>query len=282
MMDWSYNGAQWIQYLDFEDVGRDFRADNGFFGQSGYRRVYSETTRKFLDTWGFNEVSPYFNAEYKTDRSGGVQYQQTNFGLRLGLPRATTIAMEYRPNNLTSVREGGGLRKRDQVFFSIDSNPVPWFSKLYSEAAYGDRLDVANNRVGKGLYLSVQANVRPHARAEVEYRIDNDFIDTRESSQRILTQRVQQLLAIWHFSARDSLRAIFQSVAIRRATPLWEQPVPSRENSETVSIVYGHRRNLGTVFYLGASFGRNRIPDAGVHSRQAEIFAKASWAFEVL
>ncbi|HEY4999164.1 MAG TPA: hypothetical protein VII36_08480, partial [Usitatibacter sp.] len=75
-----------------------------------------------------------------------------------------------------AVREGGGIRKRDQFYLSIDSNPFPWFSRLFAETAFGDRVDVANNRVGRGVYYSIQANVRPHERAEVEYRIDNDFI----------------------------------------------------------------------------------------------------------
>jgi Domain of unknown function (DUF5916)/Carbohydrate family 9 binding domain-like len=284
-LDWAYNGAQWIQYLRMEDVGRDFRADNGFIVQNGYRTVYSETTRKFLDVWGFNEVSPYLNAEYKTDPSGGVQYQQNNLGLRVGLPRATTFSMEYRPNNLVAVRPDGGLRKRDQYYLSLESNPFSWFSRLYTEVAFGDRVDVANNRVGRGAFYSIQANVRPHPRAEVEYRIDNDFIDSLqpvEGSKRILTQRVQQLLAIWHLSARDSLRAIYQASAIRRSPSLWEQPVSARENTETISLVYGHRRGIGTSLYLGASFGRSRDADAGIKSYSAELFAKGSWSFDVL
>jgi hypothetical protein len=285
LLDWTYRGREWEQLLDFEDVGRDFRADNGFFGQNGYRRVYGETTRKFLGLWGFNEVSPYLFAEYKTDPSGNVQYQQNNLGVRFGLPRATTIAFEARMNNLVAVREGGGLRKRDQFFFMIESNPFPWFAKLYSEVAYGDRVDVVNNRVGKGSFVTVQANLRPHQRAEVEYRIDNDVIDSREpveGSKRILTQRVQQLLALWHFTAHDSVRTIWQSVSTRRAPSLWQAPVSARENSETVSVVYGHRRGIGTTFYLGANFTRNRDPDAGIKSYQVEIFAKGSWSFEIL
>ena len=127
---------QWDEYLNFEDVGREFRADNGFFGQNGYRRIYSETTRKFVGLWGFNDVSPYLFAEYKTDREGDVQYQQNNLGLRFGLPRATTLAFEFRPNSQTAVRPGGGLRKRDQLYFSIDSNP----GAVVFEAVLGDRL----------------------------------------------------------------------------------------------------------------------------------------------
>ncbi len=285
MADWSFRGKAWEQFLNYEDVGREFRADNGFFGQNGYRRIYSETTRKFIDAFGFNEVSPYLNAEYKTDPDGNVQYQQNNLGLKVGLPRATTLFFETRRNNLVAVREGGGLRKRDQWFFGIESNPWPWLAKLYSEAAFGDRVDVANNRLGKGAFVTVQANLRPHPRAEVEYRIDNDTINSIEpveGAKRILTQRVQQMLAIWHFTARDSVRTIWQAVSTRRAPSLWVEPVPSRDDAKTLSVVYGHRRGIGTTFYVGATFSRTRDFDAGSRHYQTEVFAKGSWAFDIL
>ena len=285
LVDWRYSSPKWDLYLDFEDVGADFRADNGFFFQNGYRRLYSESARKFVGLWGFNDVSPYLNAEYKTDPDGGVQYQQNNLGLRLGLPRATTIFTEVRINNLVAVRPGGGLRKRDQFFIGIESNPFPWLAKLYSEIAVGDRVDVLNNRVGKGAFVTVQANLRPHPRAEVEYRIDNDTIDAYESvpgSRRIITQRVQQVLALWHFSARDSVRTIWQAMSVRRAPSLWEESVSAREDSKTISVVYGHRRGIGTSFYLGATFSRARDPDEGIRRHQAEVFAKGSWTFDLL
>jgi hypothetical protein len=285
LLDWRYNSPRWDQYLDFEDVGRDFRADNGFFFQNGYRRLYSETARKFVGLWGFNEVTPYLNAEYKTDPDGNVQYQQNNLGLRVGLPRATTIFTEVRINNLIAVSPEGGIRKRDQFFIGIESNPFPWWAKLYSEIAYGDRLDVFNNRIGKGAFVSFQANLRPHARAELEYRIDNDHIDAKErveGSKRIITQRVQQLLALWHFTARDSLRTIWQAQSVRRAPSLWEDPAASREDSKTISVVYGHRRGIGASFYVGVTVTRERELDSGFKRRQAEVFAKAAWTFDLL
>jgi hypothetical protein len=281
MADWGYEGPQWGEYLNLEDVGRGFRADNGFFGQSGYRRIYSETRRKWVNAFGFNDITAYVNAEHKRTLDAGVQYQQNNFGVRLGLPRNTTIVLEARPNNLIATRPGGGVLKRDQAYFAIESTPFAWSPRLFYEIAYGDRLDVANNRIGKGSYQSFQASLRPHVRAEVEYRVDNDVIDSRQRSQRIILQRIQQLLAIWHFSARDSVRTIVQSVSVQRTPALWEFSVPRREDNQTVSVVYGHRRGIAAAFYLGASLTRSRIPDAGVDARQAEVFAKASWTFDV-
>ncbi|HYC38403.1 MAG TPA: DUF5916 domain-containing protein [Usitatibacter sp.] len=285
LLEWNHRGALWDQLLNVEDVGRDFRADNGFFFQNGYRRVYSETARKLRDLWGFNEVAPYLNAEFKVTPTNAMQYQQNNVGIRWGLPRATTIWTEVRINNLVSVGEGAGIRKRDQLYFGIESNPFPWWAKLYSEVVWGDRLDVTNNRMGKGWFVTFQANLRPHPRAEVEYRIDDDVVDHHdavEGSKRIIHQRVQQLLALWHFSARDSLRTIWQETSFKRAPSLWVVPVASREDSSTLSVVYGHRRGIGTSFYVGATFSRDRNPDVGFKRYQAEVFAKGSWSFDVL
>ena len=283
--DWAYNGPEWINYWKIEDVGRDFRDDNGFIVQNGYRTLYTENSRKFVGLWGTNEVTPYFNTEYKTSLDGEVLNQMTRPGVRIGLPHATTIALELRPNDKVTVQRGGGARKRDQVDINIDSNPAAWFPRLYAEYGYGDRVDVYNNRVGRGGVYVLTANLRPHPRMELEYQMTGDYIDSKEpveGSSRILNERVQQLLMYWHFTARDSVRATWQSQRVRRAPSLWTFPVPARENMETVSLVYGRRPSIHTTFYVGANFSRNRIPDLQVKSYQTEIFAKGSLAFEFL
>ena len=283
--DWSYNGRRWRQFLAIEDVGRGFRADNGFVSQNGYRVAYSETQHRFLEVGPFNEISPYLNAEYKSDPAGRPLYRQHNAGVLFGLPRATYLYVEARPNNLVAVREGGGLRKRDQFYVQLETNPGDRLTKIYSEIAWGDRVDVANNRVGKGLFGTITATLRPHARAEIEYRIDNDWIDSREAvegSARILAQRSQQVVALWHFTPRDSLRAIWQAGWVKRSPSLWERPVSSREKADTVSLVYGHRQGIGFTVYVGATYGRTLDADAGAKTSAAEIFAKGSWTFDVL
>lgn len=284
IVDWRFSDSQWDQYLAYEDVGNAFRADNGFFGQNAYRRLYSETGRKFVGLWGFNDVTPYLNAEYKTDRADNLLYQQAHLGVKLGLPRATTLSFEVRPDDKVGVRPGGGVLTRDQLWVSIDSNPASWWSKLYSEVAFGERVDVANNRLGRGAYIGLTSNFRPHPRMELEYRIDTDWINAIESVEgprRILTQRAQQVLALWHFSARDSVRTIWQSSFIRRSPSLYEAPVSAREKSDTLSVVYGHRRGLYLTLYLGATFGRTEDADAGFRRYQSEVFAKGSWTFDV-
>ena len=111
-------------------------------------------------------------------------------------------------------------------------------------------MDVYNNRIGRGGVYVLTANLRPHPRMELEYQMTGDYIDSKEpveGSSRILNERVQQLLMYWHFTARDSVRATWQSQMVRRAPSLWTFPVPARENMETVSLVYGHRPSIHTT-----------------------------------
>jgi hypothetical protein len=285
-IDWIYRGPAWDEYFDYEEISPEFRADNGFINQAGYRLVHNEATRKFLDLWGFNEVRAYLVAQYKSAWDDTLAYRQYHYGVKFGLPRATTFSIEARPNDRIVVRDKGGALKRDEVAIAFESNPFPWLSRLYLESAFGDRVDFANNRIGRGAYLGMTANLRPHPRAEVEYRIDHDHIDSIEpvasGSKRILNETSLQLLALWHFSARDSLRTIWQSSTVKRGVGLWQRPVPSRDNASTLSVVYGHRRGLGTSLYFGTTFGRQRDPDGSVKSYQAEVFVKGSWSFDLL
>jgi hypothetical protein len=284
-VDWAYNGATWINYWRIEHVGRDFRDDNGFIVQNGYRTFYTENSRKFVGLWGTNEVTPYLVTEYKTTLDGAVLNQMARSGVRIGLPHATTLDIEFRPNDKVSVQPGGGARKRDQMDVNIDSNPAAWLPRIYAEYAFGDRLDVFNNRIGKGGAYSLIANLRPHPRMELEYQLNGDFIDSREpvqGSARILTERAQQVLMYWHFTAQDSVRATWQSQMVRRAPSLWVSPVAARENTDTWSLVFGHRPTIHTTFYVGANFSRGLVPDSLVKSYQAEIFAKGALALEFL
>ncbi|HET7729130.1 MAG TPA: DUF5916 domain-containing protein [Usitatibacter sp.] len=285
-IDWIYRGPRWDEYFDYEEVSPRFRADNGFVNQAGYKLVHNEATRKFVGLWGFNEVKPYTVVQYKTAWDGSFAYSQHHLGARFGLPRATTLRIEVSPNDKVVVRKDGGVLKRDTLLLAFETNPFPWLARLYAEAQLGDRIDFANNRVGKGAYYGLTANLRPHPRAEVEYRVDRAHVDARgmvlEGSRRILRESSQQLLALWHFSARDSVRLIWQASSARRAPSLWQRPVSARDDASTVSVTYGHRRGIGTSLYVGTTFGRQRDPDGAVRSYQAEVFVKASWGFDLL
>jgi hypothetical protein len=223
------------------------------------------------------------NLEHKTDLSGRLLYQQHNIGVAFTQPKVN-FGIEARPNQLVRFRDTGAPLKRDQMFFWVEATPGKWLSSFYVESAIGDRGDVANNRIGRGYYIGANATIRLAGRLELQPRIDESVIDTIDAapgSKRIVRERAFQLTAIYHFTAQDSLRAIMQYNGVRRAPSLYESRVTPFDKNETISLVYGHRRGLGTNFYLGATSSRTLEPAANYTRRINEIFVKASIAFDL-
>jgi Domain of unknown function (DUF5916) len=285
LLDYNYGGTQWNFSGGLEHVGLGFRTDNGFFSQAGYNNAYQETAYKIRDVGPFNEISAQFNISRKEDQDGRILEQRLNPALFLSLPRNTGIYMALRPNNLVRYQKDGMPLKLDQFYFNIESNPGRMLTYFFVEATIGDRGDVANNRVGRGYSYAFTGTIRISDRWEIEPRIDNSVIDSIEAvsngSKRILQERAVQLKSVYHFSARDTLRLIAQYNGVRRSPSLYQSSVSPFEKSEIASIVYGHRRGLGTNFYLGVTQSRTIDPANGVTRRQGEVFAKWSWAFDL-
>jgi hypothetical protein len=284
LADYNYRSAKWGIFGGVQRFGRGFRADNGFISQAGYKNVYQEFQRKWTDIGSFNEISPFLNLSQKRDLDGRLLYQQNHLGVFFGLPRSTGVVVEWRPRDLVRARETGAPLKRDQFFMNIESNPGKIITYMYAEFLSGERFDVSNNRITDGYFFNANATIRLSDRWELEPRIENSVLDNKRTapgSNRILLERAVQLKAVYHFSSRDTLRFIGQYNAVRRAPSLFESSVSPFEKTETVSLVYGHRRGLGTKFYVGATASRTLDPGAKFTRKQSEIFAQWSWAFDL-
>ena len=286
LLDYYYNGAKWNFSGGLEHVGKGFRNDNGFFSQVGYNNAYQNLNVKFRDIGPFIVIQPQLNVGRKEDVDGRLLEQQANPALYLSLPRNTSLYMALRPNNLVRFQPTGAPLKLDQFYINIESNPGRVLTNFFAELLVGDRGDVANNRVGKGYSYAISGIVRLSDRWEIEPRIDNAVINSIEpvafGSNRILLERAVQLKSVYHFSARDTLRFIGQYNGVRRAPSLFKSSVSPFDKSEIASVVYGHRRGLGTNFYLGFTQSRSVDPGNTFARRQSEIFAKWSWAFDLV
>ncbi len=283
-LDYNFNDPVWSINGSFEHAGRGFRADNGFFSQVGYNASYQYIQHKWRDIGPFTTVGPQLKVNHKYDDSGRLLGEQIFPGIFVSLPRNTSLFLELRPGEKARYREEGEALKLNRVYGNIESNPGRVLTYFYLEAMVGDRGDVANNRVGKGYLLSTTATLRLTDRWELEPRLDNSVIDSKEAvagSGRILQERAVQLKSIYHFSPRDTLRFIGQYNGVRRSPSLFTAPVSAFQKNEIASIVYGHRRGLGTNFYLGFTSSRMLDPGGNYTRRQNEIFAKWSWAFDL-
>jgi hypothetical protein len=284
LVDYNYRDPQWNLAGGVEQVGRGFRADNGFFSQSGYTNVYQESQRKFTDVGPFHEVSPFINIGQKVDDEGRVLYRQAVPGIFLATAKNTNIGIEWRPNTRVRFRNEGDTLKRDQFFAFVESSPGSWLSRFFIETAIGDRADVSANTIRRGYFIGANATLRLSDRFEIEPRIEESVMGASvlaTGSEIALRERAVQLTSVYHFTARDNLRLIGQYNSVKRGQSFYTAPVSAVEKAETLSLVYGHLRSLGTNIYVGANTSRSIDSGASFKRRQNEVFVKVSWSFDI-
>jgi hypothetical protein len=284
LVDYNYRDPKWGIAGGVEQVGRGFRADNGFFSQAGYTNVYQEVQRKWSEVGPFHEISPFVNIARKVDESGRVLYQQAVPGIFVSTSNNTNIAFDWRPNTRLRFRNSGEPLKRDQFFASIESSPGTWLSRYYIETAFNDRADVGANLIRRGYYIGANATLRVSDRFEIEPRIDESVMGSSVLStgnEIALRERALQITSVYHFTSRDNLRLIGQYNSVKRDSAFYTSTVSANEKTETLSLVYGHLRSLGTSFYVGATTSRSLDTTAGFKRRQNELFVKLSWSFDV-
>ncbi len=284
LVDYNYRDPKWGFSGGVEQVGRGFRADNGFFSQAGYTNVYQEFQRKWTQVGIFHEVSPFLNMGRKVDDEGRLLYQQAVPGVFLATAKNTNIGIEWRPNTRVRFVNEGDTLKRDQFFMFVESSPGTWLSRFFVETAIGDRADVTANLIRRGYFIGANATLRISDRFEIEPRIDESAMGPEilsTGSNVALRERAVQITAVYHFTARDNLRLIGQYNSTKRQAAFYTTPVSANQTTETVSLVYGHLRSLGTSVYVGATTSRNIDTSAAYQRRQNEVFIKVSWSFDV-
>jgi hypothetical protein len=150
-------------------------------------------------------------------------------------------------------------------------SPAPWFPQLEASLDVGRLADTTANQERRGGRMNLSAKLRPLARLEFEPSIKQAWLDGDVSGQgqRVYRERALQMLAVWHFDANHTLRAIVQRSSLdRRAEPGVDR---SEALSRVESLTYTWRRSAGTRVFVGAT--RSRSGNTTVSST-SEAFVK--------
>lgn len=278
--DWFRGGEQWSVYGSLSDISDDFRDDNGFFAQVGYRDYLGELTRKLGRTGPWNEVNLFLHAERKFDHGGQVIADDYAAGVWLAGPLDSQLTFQVNPGNRVRVARDGPLFRTPKANARIEISPGARLAKLTAELKLGDVVDFEGGRLGKGGTLQLYGMLRPADWLELEptYSLNwNDGKDGPAAGLRLYTETAAQLNAIGHLGAGEVLRLIYQVSSIRRDPALYARPLAALSRSSTTSLVYGRTAGLGTALYAGLTLARGETPGFDPLRRHSELFVKLSW-----
>lgn len=283
---WNRRTNDWIVNFDFDDLSPRFRNDNGFVDQAGVRRIEAEVIRR----WGEAQAFGFDAHEFETYL--WTQQVATRHDAAAGVAGDQMVARRWHPGiwfagplnsegwiqlelDAQRVRPGGRLHGTRGIGAQFGFNPAPWIPRATVEINAGDMVDVEADRVGRGIDGFVELILRGSVAGlgvESEQKLQHAHIE--HGGRRVLADSAARWLGVLHFSARDSVRAVWQASRYRRAADAALSIAAARDDMRTLSLVFQHRVGLGRNLSIGVT--RARIDPGG--ERKDEVFVKAALA----
>lgn len=278
--DWFQGDDAWAFSTNIRDISKDFRSDNGFFSQVGFRSVNAEIQKKLGRRGMLNEFNLYVGGEYKLDSEGRILSKAISPGVRLAGPYDSSAYLSFSPSVHSRVSQDGNAYSISRMATGISASPNKVMARVSLETSIGDVIDILANRLGRGGSLTMSAKLRPFDRLEVEPSYARSWINKRggvNDGARAYTESAIQVNSIVHLSAQDTIRMILQDAHTSRNRSLYDTVVIPESRRSVRSFVYTHRTGVGTATYLGWTKTESDVPGLFGKREQTELFAKLSW-----
>ncbi len=247
---YSYDSRNWWGYVEHQDMSAGFRADSGFVPQAdaskqkiGGRRILHGTD----DTW-WTRVNLNADWDITHDDSGRVLEREWEASIGIGGPMQswTRVGVENRDTLWDEV-----LYKENEVSIYGRVQPIGGL-ELELWISWGDRIDLANSRLGEELRLepSVDWNINRHLLLKLRATLLG--LDTKEGEQ-IFDAGVYDLRLTWQFNRRSFIRLTTQYQDIERNIDEYVNEVDAKTRNMGRQLLYSYKLNPQTVFFLGYS-----------------------------
>jgi len=285
----SHSTAKLDLFLQGQDLGPDFRADQGFIPQVGYKEGYFEggyTVRP--EKAFFNRIRTFTIEWYDEDDSGSPLSRRYSVGMGADGRLGSFVRFEL---NQDQIRVGNEMLSRFRPYATIQASPGRVLNAVSIEAYLGDEIDFDNAREGTGTTLIGSFTLRPNDHLELRGNASGRWLNVDDpdlGSGRLFHAQVERLRAAWSFSSRSFVRLIAQYQQTTRDTSLYtpevmasDSPPAPREALLGFSGLFAYKLNWQTVFYLG--YGDGREFDAFSDRMQPsarQMFAKVSYALQ--
>ncbi|MEO8349691.1 MAG: hypothetical protein ABI610_12325, partial [Acidobacteriota bacterium] len=278
---WSHSSPtiDWFgQYLDFAD---EFRADNGFVPQVGYRETYGETGYTFRPKTGFfRRIRAFFIADYQAQQDNALIFRQISPGF--GADGKFSSFWRFRVA-FDKVRAGARTFDRTQLLYQVEGSPSRVFNRFGINGNIGEQVDFANSRPGDGASINLFATVRPTDHLELRFDGSRRWldVDTDDARGRLFTASVARLRTQYTFTARAFLRLIGQYVETTRNPSLYTFTVSEKSGDFSSSALFAYKLNWQTVLFLGYGDQRALSEVDELEPAGRQFFLKLSYAFQL-
>ena len=282
LLNWAHNTRDYDLFIQGKEIGGDFRADNGFIPQVGFREGYFETGYTLRPKDAFLSRVRLFTIDYyDADMDGNTLASRVSVGAGMDGKLNSFARLELNEDRLLV---GTELLDRFQPRLILQAVPGRVFNAASVDLFFGQEIDFANVREGHGTTLATSFTVRPNRHLELRNAASGRWLNVDDGagkSGRLFSAGVERLRAVWYFNSRSFLRLIGQYVVTTRDTALYTFAVPGKSADLSGSALFAYKVNFQTVFYLGYGDEQEYYDATGqLEHSQRQIFAKVSYAWQ--
>ena len=282
LLYWSHGTTHVDWFVQGQQLGADFRADDGFIPQVGYREIYLDGgyTIRPKDHF-FNRMRFFTTNWYDAGFDNDPLSRRVSVGMGADGKLNSFIRVEL---NNEGYLVGAEVLERFRPRVIVQASPSRLFSDLSVDCSFGEDVDFANARTGHGVSVVAGGTVRPGNHLELRASLQGRTLNVNDpalGSGRLFTAQVERLRATWTFSSRAFMRLIGQYQQTRRDPSLYTFGVNAKSANASGSALLAYKLNWQTVFYLG--YGDQHDYSSGsdnLEPMSQQFFAKASYAIQ--
>jgi hypothetical protein len=270
-----HDSRDWRISAQYEDVGRDFRADLGFLPQVDrrYGKALAERT-----WWGkpgarWIRLAAGVDTSRTDDQSGEPLERLDEVWFILEGRRELSFFTQAADRE----RILGGRRFRNRYVeghVGLRAHPV---LELGVEWNVGDDVDLAGLRPADQVTIAPWLEWSPgrHLRATLEHQRQQLDVE----AGRLFTANFTELRLVWQFTRRSFARAIVQHRDLAREAELYAEPVEARSERLFGQLLFSYRLNPQTVAYLGYSDVQLGTEQVDLQRAERTFFVKLGYAW---
>ena len=262
-------------FTEVKDFADDFRADNGFVPQVGFRMNYSEAGRTWRPKGFFSRIRGFAFGEYDETQDGQMLYRLASVGAGMDGKYRSFVRLRLQKD---AVRNGNTVHGRDRFYYQVQFAAHRFIPQVGSDGWIGEEVDFALNRLGRGANINVFANMRPSIHLQVNLNGTMRWINL--GGDRLFTSQVERVKATYTFNQRMFARAIVQNQRTNRDLALYGF---GRQHNGSLGseLLVAYKLNWQTVMFVGVGDLREVTAEQGEFEPSSrQFFAKVSYAFQ--
>jgi hypothetical protein len=285
--NYQYGSTHYDFFAQGQELGPDFRADNGFIPQVGYREVYGQAgwtvrpQKKFFTR--FRTFAQSFVDQQVSDDATLQRNAQVGFGADGRWSSFTRLEL-----NWDEILVGGQMLKRFRPRLELDASPSRAFGNLQFIGYFVEEIDFDNAREGTGMNLSASGTWRPDDHTNLTFTGSTRWVDVDDpvlGAGRLFTASLGRARGTYMFNSRCFVRLIGQYLETTRDLSLYVPGIrpyySPKDAGLSVSGLFAYKLNWQTVFYAGYG-GDDAYSNATteMEKNHQQAFLKVSYAWQ--